>query len=137
MRKDGPANLFRDSMLRQYRFALHRMIGRCRVDLPVKVVQECGDSPDLRVFSELFRVRDHAGFDAQHVTAKTFAFDKFANDMPGSISCHAWDYVSSILTEFSLSPCFTEFTTSCPERTWPKTVCFPSSHSVATCVMKN
>src|SRR4051812_8574239 len=46
-------------------------------------------------------------------------------------------YPSVIVTLFSTSPCLIESTTSCPLRTCPKTVCLPSSQSVAMCVMKN
>src|SRR5947209_7202866 len=89
MRKDRPANFFGDSTFSQYRFALHRMIGRRRVDLPVKVVEQSRDSPELPVFPKFFRVRNHAGFDAQHVPAEIFALDKFANNIPSLISSHA------------------------------------------------
>src|SRR5438105_2462193 len=44
---------------------------------------------------------------------------------------------SCTLTLLSTSPCLIASTTSSPERTWPKTVCLPSSQSVTTCVMKN
>src|SRR6266446_9963370 len=46
-------------------------------------------------------------------------------------------YSSAIVTLLSTSPCFTLSTTSWPLRTCPNTVCFPSSQSVFTCVMKN
>src|SRR5579883_281446 len=46
-------------------------------------------------------------------------------------------YSSAIVTLLSISPCLIAFTTSWPLRTWPKTVCFPSSQSVTTWVMKN
>src|SRR5438477_1344261 len=48
-------------------------------------------------------------------------------------------YASSIVTELILSPCLIELTTAwdAGSRTWPKTVCLPSSQSVATWVMKN
>src|SRR5205085_4266268 len=45
---------------------------------------------------------------------------------------------SSPIDTFSiLSPCLIAFTTSCPSITRPKTLCLPSSHGVATWVMKN
>src|SRR5579862_4591642 len=46
-------------------------------------------------------------------------------------------YDSVIVTLVKVSPCCTALTTSCPVTTCPKTVCFPSSQSVTTWVMKN
>src|SRR6185312_1671079 len=64
---------------------------------------------------------------------QTVALDELTDDRPSLVPRHD----SSIFMEFSLSPCLTAFTISCPDRTCPKTVCLPFSQSVATWVMKN
>jgi hypothetical protein len=58
------------------------------MDLPVKVVKQRCDSPELPVLSKLVGVRGHAGFYAQNVPPEIFAFNELANNIPGLISRH-------------------------------------------------
>src|SRR3954463_11229128 len=72
--------------------------------------------------------------------AKALALHELADNTPGFLSCHAGQdrsYASSIVTDFSVSPCLTALTMSWPDLTCPNTVCLPSNQSVTTCVMKN
>ena len=67
MAEDAADDDFRDTTLSQDVSACLRMLFKCRVNLPVKIVQKSGQPPESGIFAEAKGIILHRSFNRQHV----------------------------------------------------------------------
>jgi len=88
VRQNGPADLFWHVAFRQDRFALHRMIGRLRMDFPIEIMQQRSNTPLRSIPAEFQWVAGDASLHSQRVPAETVRFREFAQNIPSLVPIH-------------------------------------------------